>query len=294
MLLRPFLATLTALLILPHDGRADGTYRMPDYGDQSPPPPRPMADVRALLAGADDTPDDETPGDDTPLRLLLVAGDKDHGPGEHDYPAWQKVWGRLLAQAPRTEVATAWRFPLPEEADAADVLVFYQKGDWNEQRAELIDALLARGGGLVIIHYAVNGNHAAPDFAKRIGLASQTGKIGFRHGPLEIDFGAAADHPIARNFRRVRWYDESYWRLSGDVRGINLLGSSEEEGAARPQFWTTRRGAGRVFVSVPGHFMWTFDDPAFRLLLMRGIAWAGGRNVDRFNDLVCLDARVGQ
>jgi hypothetical protein len=38
--------------------------------------------------------------------------------------------------------------------------------------------------------------------------------------------------------------------------------------------------------------MWTFDDPTFRVLLLRGIAWAGNRDVDRFNDLVWLDARV--
>ncbi len=288
MFSRSFLVIATTLLFLRYAGAADATYCMPDYGDLSPPAARPLADVRALLAGRDDTPVRETP-----LKLLLVAGVKDHGPGEHDYPAWQKVWSRLLTKAPRTEVATAWEFPLPEEAEAADVMVFYQKGDWNPQRAALIDTFLARGGGLVIIHYAVNGNQAAPDFAQRIGLASQTGKIGFRHGPIDINFRRGADHPIARNFDQVAWYDETYWRLSGDAGSIRLLGSSVEEGEATPQFWTVQRGAGRVFVSVPGHYMWTFDDPAFRLLLMRGIAWAGDRNVDRFNDLISLDARIG-
>jgi type 1 glutamine amidotransferase len=47
-----------------------------------------------------------------------------------------------------------------------------------------------------------------------------------------------------------------------------------------------------VFVSIPGHFAWTFDDPAFRLVLLRAIAWAGHRDIDRFNKLVLLDARV--
>ncbi|QDU89697.1 Trehalose utilization [Pirellulimonas nuda] len=289
MLFRSFQAVALTLLLLQHAGASEDSYRMPDYGDHAPPAARPPADVRALLAGSDDAPQR-----DAPLKLLLVAGVKDHGPGEHDYPAWQKVWARLLAKAPRTEVSTAWEFPLPEEADAADVMVFYQKGDWNDRRAALIDAFLARGGGLAIIHYAVNGNQAAPEFAKRIGLASETGKIGYRHGPLDIDFGPGAGHPIARNLNRVAWHDETYWRLSGDPRSINLLGTSIEEGESTPQFWTTQQGPGRVFVSVPGHYMWTFDDPAFRLLLMRGIAWAGGRNVDRFNDLVTLDARIGQ
>jgi hypothetical protein len=38
--------------------------------------------------------------------------------------------------------------------------------------------------------------------------------------------------------------------------------------------------------------MWTFDDPVFRTVLLRGIAWAGQRDVDRFNELVTLDARI--
>jgi type 1 glutamine amidotransferase len=47
-----------------------------------------------------------------------------------------------------------------------------------------------------------------------------------------------------------------------------------------------------VFVSIPGHYSWSFDDPAFRTLLLRGIAWTARRDVDRFNELVTLDARV--
>ena len=171
-------------------------------------------------------------------------------------------------------------------------MVFYQKGTWNDERAALVDKFLSRGGGLVIIHWAVNGEDRAVELAERIGLASKAGAVGYRHGPLDIDFSPGRDHPIARNFERLNIHDESYWRLRGDASKIDLLGTSEEEGEATPQFWTYEKNGGRAFVSIPGHFMWTFDDPAFRLLLLRGIAWAGGRNVDRFNDLVWLDARV--
>ncbi|QDU57796.1 ThuA domain-containing protein [Aeoliella mucimassa] len=263
------------------------SFHMPDYGGMTPPPARSMDDVDAALKG-----EDPTPKSDEVLKVLLVAGPKDHNLGEHDYPAWLKVWSKLLAKAPRTEVATAWLFPTPEEADAADVIVFYQKGDWNDARAELIDRFLAHGGGLVYIHWAVNGNEQPEQFAKRIGLASKAGAVGYRHGELNIDFTPASDHPVARNFAGVEWRDETYWRLRGDATQIDLLGTSREEGEDTPQFWTYQPGKGRVFVSIPGHYMWTFDDPMFRLLLMRGIAWSGGHNVDRFNDLILLDARV--
>ncbi|WP_442481863.1 ThuA domain-containing protein [Aeoliella sp. SH292] len=265
------------------------SYRMPTYADGPPPAARSRAQVEKLLTGADETDDSAKS-----LRVLLVAGPKDHGKGEHDYPAWQEVWSRLLGKAPNTEVKTAWMFPTAEEAEQADVMVFYQKGTWNAERAALIDKFLSRGGGLVIIHWAVNGEDRAVELAERIGLASKAGAVGYRHGPLDIDFSAGREHPITRNFERLNLHDESYWRLRGDASKIGLLGTSEEEGEATPQFWTYEKNGGRAFVSIPAHFMWTFDDPAFRLLLLRGIAWSGGRNVDRFNDLVWLDARVDE
>ena len=80
--------------------------------------------------------------------------------------------------------------------------------------------------------------------------------------------------------------------LTGDPQRITLLGTAIEDDAPQPQFWVMDHKPGRVFVSIPGHYMWTFDDPAFRVLLMRGIAWTARRNVDRFNDLAALDARV--
>jgi len=58
------------------------------------PPPRKRAEVEAILKKA------ERPAKPTrKLRILLAAGPKDHGPGEHDYPAWQKAWAELLARA---------------------------------------------------------------------------------------------------------------------------------------------------------------------------------------------------
>ncbi|MAT68092.1 MAG: hypothetical protein CMJ58_01060 [Planctomycetaceae bacterium] len=276
------------------DGQA--SFRMPTYADDDHlPPPRSRAEVEQLLAPADAGDAAHSGGGaqvDKPLRIVLVAGKKDHGAGEHDYPAWKKVWSRLLAEAPDTEIETAEEFPSAEQIEAADVLVFYQRGRWNDDRAAAIDPFLARGGGCVYIHWAVDGQGGQEEFAKRIGLASLGGSIKYRHGPLHVDFSPGADHPIARNFDAIDWTDESYWRLTGDPARLNLIGTGIEDGQPQPLFWTVERGRGRVFVSIPGHYMWTFDDPAFRLLLMRGIAWAGRRDVDRFNDLVWLDARV--
>jgi type 1 glutamine amidotransferase len=269
------------------------SFRMPHYADMDPPPARTTADIERLLAGKDTSQPAEGT-DAKPLRIVLVAGAKDHGKGEHDYPAWLNVWSKLLAEAPRTEIDTAMDFPSADQIDKADVLVFYQRGLWDADRAAAIDPFLARGGGLVYIHWAVDGRGQEAEMARRIGLAAHGGQIAYRHGPLHIDFAPGKKHPVARNFDAIDWVDESYWKLTGDPQNIHLIGTSREDDAPQPQFWSVEQDRGRVFVSILGHYMWTFDDPAFRLLLMRGIAWAGHRNVDRFDSLITLDARIAE
>jgi putative heme-binding domain-containing protein len=260
--------------------------RMPEYGKGPPPKPRSRKEVQAALAGAP-----PAPAKPRPLHILLVAGKKDHGLGEHDYPAWQKVWQRLLGMAEGVKVATAWEWPAAEDFRSADVLVFYQHGSWDAKRARDIDGFLARGGGLVYIHYAVDGRGDAEGFARRIGLSWGAGAR-YRHGPLDVQFSRGSDHPIARNFDKVHFHDESYWRLVGDPKKVQVLASGLEEGRPQPLFWARAEGKGRVFVSIPGHYAWTFDDPLFRLLLLRGLAWAAREPVDRFNELVLPGARV--
>lgn len=260
---------------------------LPTDGAGQPPAPRPRTELKAVLAGAPEPPEPTRP-----IKVVLVAGTKDHGPGEHDYPAWQKAWSELLAAGSGTEVGTAWDWPSHEDFDSADVLVFYQQGKWTPERAKDIDAFLARGGGLVYIHYAVDGGMDAPGFAQRIGLAWRGGGSKFRHGPLELGFETGSGHPIARNFDKLDLVDESYWQLTGDASKVRLLASGVEDDKPQPLFWTLEPSNGRVFVSIPGHYSWTFDDPLFRVLLLRGIAWAAKEPVDRFNDLVEPGARI--
>jgi putative heme-binding domain-containing protein len=261
-----------------------------DYaGQERRPKPRARAEVDAVLAGAPDPPEKTRP-----IRIMLVAGPKDHGLGEHDYPAWQKAWEKLMAAADMVEVVTAWEWPAKEEFQKADVMVFYQHGDWNPKRAADIDAFLDRGGGLVYVHWAVDGQKDAPGFARRIGLASRGGMIKFRHGPLDLAFNKDPKHPIARNLDRLKLVDESYWMLTGELPADRVIATQVEENEPRPLFWTTEPSKGRVFVSIPGHYSWTFDDPLFRVVLLRGIAWAAREPVDRFNDLVWPGADVAK
>ncbi|MBP3960720.1 ThuA domain-containing protein [Gemmata sp. G18] len=263
--------------------------RMPDdyVGPETRPKPRTLAEVNAALAGAPNPPEKTRP-----IRVVLVAGPKDHGKGEHDYPAWQKAWAELLAADDKVEVVTAMEWPAKEEFQKADAMVFFQRGDWDAKRAAEIDAFLERGGGLTYLHWAVDGQKDSPGFAKRIGLTWGNGSK-FRHGPVDLDF-KDAKHPIARNFDKLKLVDESYWQLTGDLPKERVLGWANEDAKPQPLFWSVERGKGRVFVSIPGHYSWTFDDPLFRVLLLRGIAWTAKEPVDRFNDLVLPGADVAK
>ena len=82
-------------------------------------------------------------------------------------------------------------------------------------------------------------------------------------------------------------------KMQGDVARIKVLGTGVEEGEPRPQFWSMEREKGRVIGCIPGHYNWTFDDPLFRVLVLRAICWtAKQENVDRLVELATVGARI--
>ena len=226
------------------------------------------------------------------LRILLCAGPKDHGPDEHDYPLWLERWSRLLALGDNVTVRTAPGFPTTEQLSAADVAVFYNANPgWNTEKAALLDEFHKRGGGAVYLHYGVEGGKEPAAVAERMGLAFTLGSR-FRHGEFDLVF-KDSNHPITRGFPTLHFTDETYWNMRGDVSRLNVLGTSVEEGAPRPELWTLEREKSRIVGCIPGHYTWTFDDPLFRVLVLRSICWAAKQeNVDRLAELAPVGARV--
>jgi putative heme-binding domain-containing protein len=249
------------------------------------PPPRKRAELEAVLK-ATTMPE----GPFKKLNIVLCTGPKDHGPGEHDYPLWRRRWVKLFDLADNVVVSEADNWPKPEQMAKADLIVFYSNNPaWNADRAKELDAFLKRGGGAVFIHYAVDGHKDVDALASLIGLAWRGGASKFRHGPLDLSLG---QHAITKGLEKVKLIDESYWNLTGDPKNVTVLASGREDGAAQPLIWVREHGKGRVFVSVPGHYTWSFDDPLFRLLLLRGMAWSAHEPVDRFRSLIWPGARL--
>jgi len=221
-----------------------------------------------------------------PIRIVLTASKQDHGPAQHDYPAWQKAWTPWLAQAPGVATEQAWEWPSAEQFRTADVIVFYfWNHDWSRERYRQLDEFQSRGGGLVVFHAATIADKEPEGLVERIGLASQPGPTTYRHTPFVLEFSGSTNNPITRGFTKLSLLDEPYWPLFGETNKVEVLARAMVDGEARPLIWTCQRGKGRVFATVLGHYTWTFEDPLFRVLALRGIAWASGSPVSRFDGL---------
>lgn len=101
---------------------------------------------------------------------------------------------------------------------------------------------------------------------------------------VELTLDAA--HPITRGFSQVSFNDEMYWNLVGTAPA-SVLATATEAGLQHPHAWTQEpKTGGRIFVTLGGHYSSVFDDPLFRILLLRGISWTAHEPVDRFKKLV--------
>lgn len=283
-------------------------------------PQPPPAPARAQLEAALVKPQAVT----NKLCLILLADKKDHKVNEHDYPLWQDRWALLLGGkaaseakqvnlfgdaiaganvadgAEQVEVLRATSWPTAEQFAKANVIVAFCYLPWTAERKQELQRYRERGGGLVLIHSATWTKPKADlEVAALVGVGGFTR---WRHGELKINL-TAAEHPICRGLpKQMTFFDEPYWPPTPPPAAgrVTALAVSQEEdtatkqATAQPIFWTTETGRGRVFGCVPGHYVWTFDDPWFRLLLLRGIAWAAGGDVHRLDPLALRGARVAE
>jgi type 1 glutamine amidotransferase len=282
-----------------------------------PPTARSRREITSVLAKASSRP---SFGRLKQLNVVLIADKKDHGPHEHDYPLWQKRWQTLLSRqesgpvnlygppqenlgsgggAGPIQVTTAQQWPSSEQFASADVIVVFCYITWDAERLAQLRAYLNRGGGLVLVHSAT---WTRPALAKEVGEVTSCGGFNkYRHGRVTLKI-ADPNHPVCMGLPgKIAFVDESYWpplpKMESGAR--HILATSDEKMSedsaavrAQPMFWTYEHGKGRVFVCVPGHYTWTFDDPYFRLLLLRGIAWSGRQWPYRFDALAANGVRL--
>jgi type 1 glutamine amidotransferase len=230
----------------------------------------------------------------------------------------------LEAGAAKVKVTTAWPWPSKEQLQEADLIVAFSVVDWSEETNADLKEFLSRGGGFVSIHMSCvveDGTGLDDEVANLIGLSWNWDYTRWRHGPMNLDI-AKPDHPICLGLpKQLFFLDEAYWPLYGKRSKVTTIATSketdgnfalrdedgglvfdnmdaiqqkwpEEPTKDEPMFWTYEYGKGRVYGCILGHYDWTFDDPYFRILLLRGMAWAAGESPYRFDPLVLRGAAV--
>ncbi|MDX1952835.1 MAG: ThuA domain-containing protein [Verrucomicrobiota bacterium] len=215
-----------------------------------------------------------------PLRIFIRAGEKTHGPNQHDHPRFLKEWTELLNQR-GAKTTGKLGFPSAQELENTDVLVMYaaEGGTITGEDRSNLEKFLKRGGGIVTIHDAACGSD--PHWFKTvIGGAWEHKHSKWLEGEVGIYF-INTEHPITRGFSNFDLKDEIYFDLHMMPEAKVLASSFHSVFVIAPQVWTYEKENYRSFVTLQGHEWSTFELPHFRALLLRGIAWAGKReNVD--------------
>lgn len=238
-----------------------------------------------------------------PRKILFCWSKPDHPKGTHSYQGFATTLAASLSELNKVEAVAVEGFPAKDLWKDADLVVFNltQKSLSEEQLAQL-DAHLAKGGALMVIHQGLVQRAGYDEWAERIGYsfswAKGDAKSKWGQGTMDVDLESGNE--ILKGFpKQVTMKDELYWNLKKGSRGkITTLATTEaprkEGGDPEPRwpvFWTVEHPAqdgnkpGRVFCSVIGHFDQVQDSPFFRIAILRAMAWTLDEPFEPFKSL---------
>lgn len=238
------------------------------------------------------------------VRILWLAGPEDHAGGSHDYIRVKELFVPMLRSIPRITVETAFSFPTRKQFDQAELLIQYlHLPNLTDDQFAMYQAFVDRGGRVVSIHESciIRPMERARKLAGCIGCSWKGHKTSkwskFAHGHrlhLDTKHSAFSGLPASLQFN-----DESYWNLLArdGVEVIGAIAPADEKKRSFDSvlelpnvrghaFWTYTPGKAKVFGTTTGHYTYTFYDPLYRLILLRGIAWAIDEDPAPFMPLV--------
>ena len=245
--------------------------------------------------------------EDDPSRtrsVVFLAGRPSHGYGAHEHHAGCMLLAHALdasGLAVKTTVIDGWPED-PAVLETADVIVCFADGGLAHpflRHLEQLDALMARGKGMVCIHYGVEVPTGAPgeDFTRWIGGYFETDWSVNPH--WHADFAALPDHPITRGVHPFAIDDEWYFHMrfrpgmesvtpilaavapsstmsreDGTHSGNPFVRAEVAAGVPQCTAWSRIRpdgGRGFGFTGAHVHWNWAHDD--FRKRVLNAIVW---------------------
>ena len=252
-----------------------------------------------------------SPAKDT--KIVLIAGKKSHGPGEHEYEKSLELFRHcfdtsLNARHLLVEVHTnGWPEDETTLDDADTIVLFGDGGSRNNQHPLLRDnhmpvlaRQMQRGCGLVVIHWSLNlpSKVGRETFLRWIGGFKDYEELPRPLGePLRVDdWSKQADHPICRGLKPFTMPDDEYKtpeRFLSDAPGfIPILPFPGKPGDPLWAWAWQRPDGGRGFGFIGGHkhAIWEIED--LRMAMLNAILWTAHMAVPTDGVISSLPAPV--
>jgi type 1 glutamine amidotransferase len=218
-------------------------------------------------------------------KIVLIAGHPSHGPGDHEFNAGCKLIAKCLKEVPGIEpVFVAGGWPADESVlEGAKSVVFFMDGGGGhpmiqKDRIErVMKPLLAKGVGLVIMHYAVEVPKGKPGdfFLEAIGGYYETG---FSTNPIWVaEVKSLPEHPVTRGVKPFSVKDEWYFnmRFRPEMKGVTPILVAKPDDKTRQGVSSSPRGPYGHIVAAAGRdevLAWAVERPDGG----RGLGFTGG------------------
>ena len=255
--------------------------------------------------------------------IVLVAGTRSHGPGEHEHNAGVQLLAKCLTGYPGVKVRmhlNGW--PTNSGAfDGADTILLYMDGGDGHpvlkgERLNELDALMKKGVGFVAVHYAVEilKDKGGPQFLDWMGGYFEPFYSVNPH--WEANFKTLPAHPVTRGVKPFKISDEWYYhmRFVEGMKGVTPIltdtppdktrgtpgstsirgGNPEVQkhmGEAEHMAWAYQRpNGGRGFGFTGAHFHKNWGNDDFRKLVLNALLWTAKAEVPKDGVLSTITA----
>jgi type 1 glutamine amidotransferase len=205
-------------------------------------------------------------------KIVLVAGRPSHGPGEHEFFAGCALLANMLRQVPGVwPVMAANGWPKnPAIFDGAKAVVFYADGGGGHpilQHLKEVSALMNKGIGLSLLHYAVEPTKAKGE-SEFLNWTGGAFEVKYSVNPMWVaEYKDLPQSPITRGVTPFSILDEWYFhmRFVDDMKGVTPLLT-----AVAPQSTMSRKDGDHegnpdvrkaVAAGEPQHMAWAYERP---------------------------------